>query len=51
MTGSWLKLLPNRRGNAYIFSIYYRTIIQKEKLLYIELVKSMAFSLSTKTEI
>ena len=40
-----------RRGNVYIFIIYYRTINQKDKLLYIELEKSMSFSLSTKTEI
>ena len=42
---------PIRRGNAYIFIVYYRTINQKDKLLYIELEKSMSFSLSTETEI
>ena len=40
-----------RRGNVYIFIIHYGTITQKDKLLYIELEKSMSFSLPTKTEI
>ena len=42
---------PIRRGNAYIFIVYYRTINQKDKLLYIDMEKNMSFSLSTETEI
>ena len=40
-----------RRGNAYIFIIYHRTINQKDKLLYIDMEKKHSLSLSTKTEI
>ena len=42
---------PIRRPNAFIFIVYYQTINQKDKLLYIDMGKSMSFSLSTKTEI
>ena len=42
---------PIRRGNAYIFIVYYRTINQKDKLLYIDMEKKHSLSLSTKTEI
>ena len=30
-----------RKGNGYIFSIYYRTINQKDKLLYIDMEKNV----------
>ena len=45
---------PVRRGNAYIviiYYLYYRTIHQKDKLLYIDMEKSKSLSLSTKKEI
>ena len=43
-----LKILsPIRRGNTYICIIYHRTRNQKDRLLYIDMEKS----LSTKTEI
>ena len=32
-----------RRGNAYIFIIYHRTINQKDKLLYIDMEKKAFF--------
>ena len=44
-------VLPIRRGNTYIFIIYCRTINQKDKLVHIELEKSMSFISSTNTEI
>ena len=45
-TGSYLR--PIRRRNVDIFIVYYRTINQKDKLLFIE--KNMSFSSSAKTE-
>ena len=47
-TGSYLR--PIRRRNVDIFIIYYRTINQKDKLLFIDIEKNMSFSSSAKTE-
>ena len=44
MGGEGLKIVwLIRRGNAYIFIIYHRTINQKDKLLYIDMEKKAFF--------
>ena len=50
-TWKLLKFLwPIGRGNTYIFTISYQTKNQKNKL-FVDMEKSMYFSLSKKTEI